>query len=51
MALKAKSNLCQPKQNGGWGLKRFKHINSAILDKIGWMVLTMTGKTMCKGLK
>ena len=46
MALKAQSE-----QYGGLGLKRFKHIDSAILDKIGWMVLTTTGKTMCKGLK
>lgn len=38
MALKAWDKICKPKREGGFGLRKFKDINSALLAKLGWKV-------------
>ena len=32
--------LCQPKTRGGFGLRKFKDVNDALLSKLAWMVAT-----------
>lgn len=38
--LKAWSQLCLPKKDGGLGLRRFHHINLAFVSKIGWQLIS-----------
>lgn len=40
LASKAWDNLCCPTKEGGLGFKKVKDINSALLAKLGWMVVS-----------
>lgn len=36
VALKVWDEFCKPKQHGGLGFRKFKDINLALLEKLGW---------------
>ena len=44
LALKCWDSICQPKEFGGLGFRKFRDINSALLSKLGWNLLTEENK-------
>lgn len=40
LALRSWDSLCQPKNHGGLGFRRSKDVNFAMLEKLGWIILT-----------
>uniref|UniRef100_A0A803QBY8 Reverse transcriptase domain-containing protein n=1 Tax=Cannabis sativa TaxID=3483 RepID=A0A803QBY8_CANSA len=48
LALKGWSSICQPKKNGGLGLRRFRDMNLALLAKLAWSMLSNTNRSWVK---
>nr|XP_048336943.1 uncharacterized protein LOC107411956 [Ziziphus jujuba var. spinosa] len=45
------SKLCKPKYAGGIGLRRLKHMNLAMLSKVGWCLASDPAKLWVQALK
>lgn len=49
--MKAWSDICQPKKEGGIGFCHFKDINVAFLSKLGWKIARENDSLWCRLLR
>ncbi|XP_060964925.1 uncharacterized protein LOC133033879 [Cannabis sativa] len=51
LATKSWNALCQPKQRGGLGFRRFEDINQSLLSKLAWQLATNDNRPWCQVMK